>query len=140
MVWVKLIFVFIFSLIFLGIGSDAVGAYKVYDSMGRGMEQSLDAGIIASEDSESYTGGQVQLREDVLKAATVEQLKKNLKLDNNLDGSFIKNGQFTLIIHYDENKDPVIEMTFSVQFSLSFKDISYPIQVSKKVPYYTDYK
>ena len=38
-----------------------------------------------------------------------------------------------------ENKDPVIEMTFSAQFSLSFKDISYPIQVSKKVPYYTDY-
>ncbi len=137
--WMKMIGVIVFGVIALGFITDGVAAYKTYFAISRGMELALDSAIVHSYDEQSARGGLVQLDKDTLRQTAKEELARTLKLDNQLNGTFLKDSTLELDISYDDDRDPVLIMTFRSHFSFTFKGVSYPVQVAKKVPYYTDY-
>lgn len=138
--WMKVLGVILFGILGLALLADLYVIEDIYDSAGRAVEHSIDAGIVRSGIVTDAQHGFVQLEQHALKAATQGEFIRSLKLDSNMENKVMKNSQFDLELKYDTDGIPWVEVVFKTQVSFSLPDIEYPVTVTRKIAYGSMYK
>lgn len=138
--WVKVMGVILFGVLGIALLTDWYVIDRVYDAVGRGIEHSIDAGIVRSGIVTDAQQGVVQLEPEALKAATKSEFIRYLGLSTNLENAIMKDSSFDLKLDYDDNGVPWVQVEFHTKVSFSFPDIEYPVTVNRKVAYESIYK
>jgi len=132
--------VLLFSLLLLSFVTDRYVISYTYESAGRGIEHSIDAGIVKAGIITDAQAGFVQLDEDSLRNTIRSEFIRNMKLNSTMESKYMKQSALEIEINYDANDVPWIQARFKTQVSFSFPWASYPITVNRKIAYESIYK
>lgn len=136
----KWIGVLLFGLLFISFITDRYVISYTYESAGRGIEHSIDAGIVKAGIVADAQSGVVQLDEESLRNTIRSEFIQNMKLDSTMEGNYMKNSALEVEINYDANDIPWIQAQFKTNVSFSLPWASYPIIVNRKIAYESIYK
>ncbi|GGG06200.1 hypothetical protein GCM10010912_58530 [Paenibacillus albidus] len=138
--WIKVCGAILFGLILIVLVMDLLVVDSVYDSTGRAMEHSIDAGIVRSGIVTDAQQGKVQLEPNALRSATREAFRQALSLSGNLENAVMKDSQFELQLSYDADEVPWIDVVYRTHVSFALPGVQYPVTVHRNIPYESIFK
>ncbi|MEK8212567.1 hypothetical protein [Paenibacillus sp. FSL L8-0463] len=138
--WVKVCGSILFGLILIVLIMDLLVIDSVYDSTGRAIEHSIDAGIVRSGIVTDAQQGKVQLEENALRSSTREAFRVALSLNSSLENPVMKNSQFELQLRYDADEVPWIDVVFRTHVSFALPGVQYPVTIHRNIPYESVFK
>ncbi|MBA9086492.1 hypothetical protein FHR92_002970 [Fontibacillus solani] len=138
--WIKVLGVILFGTICLAFLCDLIVLDYAYSSAGRGVEHSIDAGIIKSGIVVDAQNGLVQLNKPALQAAAKAEFIKYMGLTGDMENNIMKNSSYELSLVYDENDVPWIEVKFYTHVSFTIRAVEYPVKVNRKIDFVSVYK
>ncbi|NOU80777.1 hypothetical protein GC101_18095 [Paenibacillus sp. LMG 31459] len=137
--WMKIWGAILIGTLFVIFSCDTYTVKYLYTKSGRGIEQSIDAGIIEAGIVTDAQQGTVTLDENILKNAVKREFIRYMNLDSMMENAYMKNSQLDMSISYDSNGNPWIQVEFRTHISYSIRDISYPLTLSRRIAYESTY-
>jgi hypothetical protein len=138
--WVKLLFIIFFGTIGIAFLCDYFALDYVYSSAGRGIEHSIDAGIIKSGIVVDAQNGIVKLDGSSLETTVKKEFAKYMGMDSNLENKLLKDSNFELSLVYDQNEVPWVHVKFDTRMSFAIRGVEYPVKVNRKIDFESVYK
>ncbi|OAB30513.1 hypothetical protein [Paenibacillus macquariensis] len=140
---VKLMLLIYFLVFGLLASVDLISISRAEDNIKRSLDRAIDGGIIYGTNEDDYSKGLIYLNEDKVRQGVRDLIQKNLKLEPTLSSEAYQNGELIVNITYHDGV-PRVEATFRAAIKMIAGGMvgldTYPLEITKRTPYLSDYK